>query len=51
MSPATVAGTELDRLIATRRDLHRHPEIGLQERRTARIVDERPRRAGQPPAG
>ena len=29
-----------EKLIAWRRDFHRHPEIGLQERRTARIVAE-----------
>lgn len=30
-----------DKLIATRRDLHMHPELGFQEFRTARIVAER----------
>jgi amidohydrolase len=38
--------TELDLLIETRRDLHRHPELGYQEHRTARIVAERLRAAG-----
>jgi amidohydrolase len=38
--------SELDRLIATRRDLHRHPELGFQEFRTAGIVAERLRTAG-----
>ncbi|HEX6070676.1 MAG TPA: amidohydrolase [Longimicrobiaceae bacterium] len=38
--------TELDLLISTRRDLHRHPELGFQERRTAAIVAERLRAAG-----
>jgi amidohydrolase len=38
--------TELDTLIATRRDLHRHPELGFQEFRTAGIVAERLRAAG-----
>lgn len=37
---------ELDTLIATRRDLHRHPEIGFHERRTAGIVADRLRAAG-----
>jgi amidohydrolase len=38
--------TELETLIATRRDLHRHPELGFQEVRTAGIVAERLRAAG-----
>ena len=38
--------TELDLLIATRRDLHRHPELGFEEHRTAGIVAERLRAAG-----
>jgi amidohydrolase len=38
--------TELELLIATRRDLHRHPEIGFEERRTAGIVAERLEGAG-----
>lgn len=38
--------TELDLLIATRRDLHRNPEIGFEERRTAGIIAERLRAAG-----
>ena len=37
---------ELETLIATRRDLHRHPEIGFEEVRTAGIVEERLRAAG-----
>ncbi|HEU0054148.1 MAG TPA: amidohydrolase, partial [Longimicrobium sp.] len=37
---------ELDLLIRTRRDLHRHPELGFQEHRTAGIVAERLRAAG-----
>lgn len=37
---------ETDLLIQTRRDLHRHPEIGFQEFRTAGIVAERLRAAG-----
>ena len=35
---AVVAHTE--ELIALRRDLHRHPELGYQEHRTARIAEE-----------
>ena len=38
--------SELQLLISTRRDLHRHPELGFQERRTAAIVAERLRAAG-----
>jgi amidohydrolase len=38
--------SELELLIATRRDLHRHPEIGFEEHRTASIVAERLRAAG-----
>lgn len=41
-----MASPELDLLIRTRRDLHRHPEIGFEERRTAGIVAERLREAG-----
>ncbi len=37
---------ELETLIATRRDLHRHPEIGFEEFRTAGIVEQRLRAAG-----
>ncbi len=38
--------SEHDLLIATRRDLHRHPELGFQEHRTAGIAAERLRAAG-----
>jgi len=38
--------SELDLLIQTRRDLHRHPELGFQEHRTAGLVAERLRAAG-----
>jgi amidohydrolase len=37
---------ETERLVATRRDLHRHPEIGFHEHRTAGIAAERLRAAG-----
>src|SRR5260370_39255798 len=36
LSPEVAAMTE--ELVATRRDLHAHPELGYQERRTAGIV-------------
>src|SRR6201995_1347195 len=35
-----------DDLIALRRDLHRHPELSFEERRTAAVVAERLHRAG-----
>lgn len=38
--------TELETLVHTRRDLHRHPELAFQERRTAGIVAERLEAAG-----
>ena len=41
-----MATTEHELLIRTRRDLHRHPELGFQEHRTAGIVAERLRAAG-----
>ncbi|HYJ80902.1 MAG TPA: amidohydrolase [Longimicrobiaceae bacterium] len=41
-----MATAELDLLTRTRRDLHRHPELGFQEHRTAGIVAERLRAAG-----
>jgi amidohydrolase len=37
---------ELETLIRTRRDLHRHPELAYEEHRTAGIVAERLREAG-----
>ncbi|MBI3946169.1 MAG: amidohydrolase [Armatimonadetes bacterium] len=36
----------LDEVVATRRDIHAHPELGLQERRTAGLVGERLRALG-----
>jgi amidohydrolase len=38
--------TELELLVETRRDLHRHPEIGFEEHRTAGIVADRLEAAG-----
>jgi amidohydrolase len=32
---------ELDRMVSTRRDLHRHPELGFEETRTSGIVVDR----------
>ena len=41
-----MATPELETLIRTRRDLHRHPELAFQEYRTAEIIAERLRTAG-----
>ncbi len=41
-----MATAEIDLLVRTRRDLHRHPELAFQEHRTAGIVAERLRAAG-----
>ncbi len=51
MSTATphFAGADLDELVATRRDLHAHPELGFEEVRTAGIVAERLRALGLEP--
>lgn len=40
---------EFSALVATRRDLHRHPELGFEERRTAGIVADRLTRLGLSP--
>jgi len=40
---------ERERLVATRRDLHRHPELGFEEVRTARVVAERLQALGLAP--
>ncbi|HEX7253595.1 MAG TPA: amidohydrolase [Thermoanaerobaculia bacterium] len=40
---------EMERLIQTRRDLHRHPELAFEETRTARLVAERLTEAGFSP--
>ncbi len=52
----TVAGVvgglpspEWDSLVATRRDLHRHPELAFEEHRTAGVVADRLRRLGLAP--
>ncbi len=41
MSSVVTSESELAELVATRRDLHAHPELGYQERRTASLVAER----------
>src|SRR5262245_3259670 len=40
------AGSDLDDLVATRRDLHAHPEVGFEEVRTSGIVAERLKKLG-----
>jgi amidohydrolase len=46
---AAFPSPELDDLVATRRDLHRHPELAFEERRTAGIVAGRLRSLGLAP--
>jgi amidohydrolase len=46
MHPLKAAESIYDQLVAWRRDLHRHPEIGLQEHRTAGIVADTLRELG-----
>lgn len=45
-SSDVLTGEQRDRLIETRRDLHRHPEIAHQEHRTAALVADRLRALG-----
>ena len=40
---------ELDELVATRRDLHRHPELAFEERRTAGVAAARLKKLGLSP--
>ncbi len=40
VNPLDEARSLYEQLVAWRRDLHRHPELGLQEHRTAKIVAE-----------
>ena len=42
----TLPPVDRDQLIATRRDLHQHPELGFEERRTGALVAERLERLG-----
>lgn len=46
---ADLPAAEWESLVATRRDLHRHPELAFEERRTAGVVSDRLRRLGLAP--
>jgi amidohydrolase len=46
MPAVVVPGDVVDDVVALRRDLHRHPELGFEERRTAEIVATRLRGLG-----
>jgi len=46
---AACPASELDELVATRRDLHRHPELAFEERRTAGVAAGRLRALGLSP--
>jgi amidohydrolase len=46
---ARFPGAELDELVSTRRDLHRHPELAFEERRTAGVAAARLRSLGLSP--
>jgi amidohydrolase len=43
---STLPSIDRAQLVATRRDLHQHPELGFEERRTSTIVAERLERLG-----
>src|SRR5205814_935186 len=43
---AQLPPVDRDQLVATRRDLHEHPELGFEERRTGALVAERLQRLG-----
>jgi amidohydrolase len=49
MNPAVTTETDLEEMVATRRDLHAHPELAFEEVRTAGIVAERLRSLGLEP--
>jgi amidohydrolase len=40
-SPLSLSPADIEQLIADRRDVHAHPELGYNEQRTARLVAER----------
>src|SRR2546427_6946171 len=43
---ARLPPVDRDQLVAMRRDLHQHPELGFEERRTSALVAERLRALG-----
>ncbi|UNK42680.1 amidohydrolase [Luteimonas sp. S4-F44] len=49
LDPTQAAAALQDRLVAWRRDLHRHPELGNQETRTAALVADHLQRLGLEP--
>jgi amidohydrolase len=49
MNPVVTTETDLEEMVATRRDLHAHPELAFEELRTAGIVAERLRSLGLKP--
>jgi amidohydrolase len=49
MNPITTTETDLEEMVATRRDLHAHPELAFEEVRTSGIVAERLKSLGLEP--
>ena len=49
MNPPVTTETDLEEMVATRRDLHAHPELAFEEVRTAGIVAERLKTLGLEP--
>ena len=49
MNPIVTTETDLEEMVATRRDLHAHPELAFEEVRTAGIVAERLKTLGLEP--
>lgn len=50
MNPVVTTETDLEEMVATRRDLHAHPELAFEEVRTSGIVAERLQGLGLKPA-
>jgi amidohydrolase len=49
MNPVTTTENDLEEMVATRRDLHEHPELAFEEIRTSGIVTERLKALGLDP--
>jgi len=49
MNPVVTTETDLEEMVATRRDLHAHPELAFEEVRTSGIVTERLKAIGLEP--